>query len=101
MNRHDPASKPALLLFLLALCVSLGMLLTFPVQADDDLFSSLGLSRWVDRDGDLQLAPVGKNGVLQVSLQSPSQEDHALYTSRVSGPVNLDQGVHLSVKLPW
>ena len=100
MNRHDPARKPPSL-FLLALCMSLGVLLTFPVQADDTLFDSLGLSRWVDRDGDLQLAPVGRNGVLQVSLQSPSQENHALYSGLIAGPVNLDQGVHLSVKLPW
>jgi hypothetical protein len=100
MNRHATASKPPSP-FLLALCMSLGMLLTFPVQADENLFDSLGLSRWVDRDGDLQLAPVGKNGVLQVSLQSPSQENHALYSSQVAGAVNLDPGVHLSVKLPW
>ena len=100
MNRHDPAHKPPSP-FLLALCMSLGMLLALPAHADDNLFDSLGLSRWVDRDGDLQLAPIGKNGVLQVSLQSPSEEGHALYSSQVAGPANLDQGVHLSVKLPW
>jgi hypothetical protein len=104
MKFHFSRRKPDALLWL-ALLVGLGAVLSTSSHAEEFLFSGNGLSTLhlsKLMDGDLQLAPVGRRGgVLQMSFQSPSQVDHALYVSQSDNATGLAHGVCLSVKLPW
>jgi hypothetical protein len=104
MHSRISRSKPDVLL-LLALVAALGVFLSGRAHAEKYLFSENGIS--VPHfsqlmDGDLRLAPVGHGGgVLQMSFNSPSQENRALYVSQSDNAAGLDQGIRLSVKLPW
>ncbi len=88
-------------LFLLALFVSLGMFLSTSASAAESLFSMQGLSQLID--GDLQLAPVGHSGgAVHMTFDSPSEETNAMYVSVLdNNSGGTEQGVYLSVQMPW
>ena len=100
MKTRFSCHKPDIL-FLLALFVSLGMFLSTSTLASESLFSKQGLAQLLD--GDVQLAPVGHGGGgLHMTFESPSQENHAMYVSKLSNnPASTGQGVYLSIQLPW
>jgi hypothetical protein len=87
-------------LFLLALIVSLGVLMSTSASAADSLFSKVGISELME--GNVKLVPVGNKGAsLHMSTKSPSRENKALYISDIDNFSMKDHGVHLSLKMPW
>ena len=96
------ANRKSDLIIALVLLGASGLFGSAAANAEDALFSDINLFRnnMLDelRDGDVQMAGDGRNGL---HLSSSSQTGAARYVSGHGADTVSDSGVHFSWKLSW